>query len=180
MVILTCTPEQPPSMMTDECYIFQHLGCGKCAWAKQSEWMCGEDYWQGFKETGTGSLLGGDGPSEWGLGCAKKTHVQWKETPRGNVQHCGFFRRIAKVKVKENMIKFGKIEVLSVTRGSNKPNLKTNPNPKPKTNPKANPKRKVTTRTNLTTQTPLWWSISARDVVRLAGTCLAWLDGATL
>ena len=46
------------------------------------------------------------------------------------------------------MIKFGKIEVLSVTRGSNKPNLKTNPNPKPKTNPKTNPKMKVTTRKN--------------------------------
>ena len=37
------------------------------------------------------------------------------------------------MKVKGNMIKFGKIKMLSVTRGSNKTNpkltLKTNPNP---------------------------------------------------
>ena len=49
--------------------------------------------------------------------------AEWKETPQKNVQFLRFFRYISHSKVKENTVNFGKIRVLSVTRGSKKPQL---------------------------------------------------------
>ena len=56
-------------------------------WTKLTVSECLTSFsWVDHRNLGTSHyILGGDGPSEWGLGYRK--YIQWKETPRESVKH---------------------------------------------------------------------------------------------